>query len=88
MTTQKFMGRNQLVDRLTAQVGSEKLARELLQKRGQMNADGSLTAAGRERNNMTAEERAVDRASKKSKKPPKSYKYNPATNRATLKVKK
>jgi hypothetical protein len=34
---------------------------------------------------MTAEERAIDRASKKSKHKPSEYKYNPLTNRATLK---
>ena len=88
MTTQKFMGRNQIVDRLTAQVGDEKLARDILIKRGHMRKDGSLTAKGRERDRMTAEERAIDRASKGSGKPAAKYTYDPRTNRATLKRKK
>jgi hypothetical protein len=85
MATQKHMGRNQIVDRLTAQVGSEKLAHEILKKRGLMNSDGTLTAKGRERNAMTAEERAIDRAAKLSGKSSHKYTYNPQTNRATLK---
>ena len=85
MQTQKFMGRNQIVDRLAAQVGNRELAHEILKKRGLMTADGKLTAKGRERNAMTAEERAVDRAAKRSGHAAKKYTYNPATNRATLK---
>lgn len=88
MVTQKHMGRNQIIDRLSAQVGNEKLAREILKKRGLMNSDGSLTAKGRERDAMTAEERAIDRAAKLSGKSSKKYTYNPRTNRATLKGKK
>jgi hypothetical protein len=88
MTTQKFMGRNQIVDRLTAQVGDEKLARDILIKRGHMRKDGSLTAKGRERDRMTAEERAIDRASRKSGYTNDRYTYDPRTNRATLKRKK
>jgi hypothetical protein len=37
------------------------------------------------RNNMTAEQRAVDRASKKSGHAATTYKYDPKTNRAKLK---
>jgi len=33
---------------------------------------------------MTAEERAIDRASKESGRPASDYTYNPSTNRATL----
>ena len=33
--TQKFMGRNQLIDRLSAQVGSRDSAIKILQQRGQ-----------------------------------------------------
>ena len=85
MATQKFMGRNQLVDRLAAQVGSKDTAIAILKKRGQMNDDGTLTAAGQKRNMMTAEERAKDRAAKKSGHPVKDFTYNARTNRATLK---
>jgi hypothetical protein len=87
MTTQKFMGAGQLIDRLAAQVGSKDMAMDILQKRGHVDAKGNLTAAGKVRDSMTAEERALDRASKKQERPPKAFKYNPKTNRATLKVK-
>ena len=84
MATQKFMGRGQLINRLTAQVGSKKLAIEILQKRGHLKADGkTLTEKGLKRNAMTAEERAKDRASKKTGKPADSFKYNPKTNRVS-----
>lgn len=86
MTTQKFMGRGQLIKRLSAQVGSKELAVNLLKQRGDLKADGkTLTAKGKKRNEMTAEERAKDRASKSSGKSTSAYKYNPRTNRATLK---
>lgn len=86
MATQKFMGRGQLVKRLSAQVGSKQLAVNLLKQRGDLKADGkTLTEKGQKRNKMTAEERAKDRASKSSGKPTSAYKYNPRTNRATLK---
>jgi hypothetical protein len=81
MATQKFMGKNQLVDRLAAQVGSKESAMSILQKRGHMDEKGNLTAAGRARDNMTAEERAIDRAKKAS--PGGKFVYNPKTNRAT-----
>lgn len=83
MATQKFMGRNQLIDRLTAQTGSRDIATSLLEKRGHINKDGTLTAAGRARDAMTAEERALDRAAKKTGAPKSVFKYNPKTNRAT-----
>lgn len=88
MATQKFMGRNQLVDRLAAQVKSKPLAVNILKKRGDLKADGkTLTKKGEKRDNMTAEERAIDRATKKSGRKAAEYKYNPRTNRATLKGK-
>ena len=86
--TQKFMGAGQLIDRLTAQVGDRDTALKILKSRGQMDESGNLTAAGEARNAMTAEERAIDRASKLASKQehraPKAFKYNPKTNRATL----
>jgi phage FluMu protein gp41 len=85
MTTQKYMGRHQLVERLAAQVGSKETAISILQKRGQLEADGkTLTKAGQKRDNMTARERALDRATKESGRTPSEYKYDPKTNRATL----
>jgi len=87
MATQKFMGRHQLIDRLSAQIGSRETALEVLKKRGHVDDKGNLTAAGKKRDSMTAEERALDRASTKSAsgKKPTAFKYNPRTNRATLK---
>jgi|TARA_R110002124_G_scaffold108608_1_gene261205 hypothetical protein len=86
--TQKHMGKNKLVKRLAAQVESKPLAVSLLRKRGDMKADGTLTAKGKARNKMTAGQRAIDRASKRSGRPKSAYKYNASTNRATLKSRK
>jgi len=88
MATQKYMGKGVLTKRLTAQVGNKSLAYALLKKRGDMKADGSLTAEGKKRNSMTAAERAKDRMANTSGKPTKAFKYNPRTNAATLKRKK
>jgi len=85
MATQKFMGKNQLVKRLAAQVGDEGMAIAILKKRGDMKKSGELTKKGQARDNMTAEQRAKDRASKRSGKSVSKFKYNPRTNRATLK---
>ena len=85
METQAHMGRNSLIDRLSAQVGSKSFAIALLKKRGDLTPSGDLTAKGMQRNRMTAEERAIDRASKESGKPASEYTYDPTTNRATLK---
>ena len=78
------MGSGQLVDRLTAQVRDKGFAIALLKKRGDMTADGSLTAKGESRNRMTAEQRATKRASEKSGKPESLYTYNASTNTSTL----
>lgn len=85
-------GRHALVERLTAQVGGEDRAMAILRARGHVDEEGRLTAAGRARDAMSAEERAIDRAKKRSKTPfgqmGKNYAYDPQTNRATLKGKK
>ncbi len=85
METQAHMGRGSLIDRLAAQVGSNSFAIALLKKRGDLTPSGELTAKGMQRNKMTAEERAIDRASKESGKSASEYTYDPTTNRATLK---
>lgn len=85
MTTQKFMGRHSLVKRLTAQVGDEGMAIAILKKRGQMSPSGQLTAEGRRRDNMTAAERAKDRAAKASNHKPSAFTYHAKDNRAVLK---
>ena len=84
--TQAFMGRNQLYPRLSAQVGSSNLAKNILINRGDMNLDSSFTNKGQSRNKLTASERAIDRASKSSGNSLSDYTYNPTTNRATLKT--
>lgn len=84
MATTKYMGRNQLIKRLTAQVGSEETAMKILRQRGHVDAAGNLTYEGYKRNAMTAEERAIDRASKKYGRDPDEFVYNPQTNTASL----
>lgn len=85
MATQKHMGRNQLIERLTAQVGNKDTAIEILKKRGHLDKNGEYTIEGLKRSRMTAEERAKDRASKKTGKPKSAFNYNPKTNTAKLK---
>lgn len=88
MSTQKFLGSHSLIKRLTAQVGSKELALKILEERGHVKpGTEQLTPAGAARDAMTAAERAKDRSSSASGKPASHYKYNPRTNRATLKVK-
>jgi hypothetical protein len=48
---------------------------------------GNLTAEGKRRDAMTAEERALDRARTRTGKPTTAFKYDPFTNRATLRKK-
>lgn len=87
MATQKYLGKNSLIDRLTAQVGGNRqLALGILEKRGHVKpGTETLTEAGKARDAMTAEERAINRASTSAGAPASRYKYNPKTNRATLK---
>ncbi len=61
------------------------IATATLKKSGNLNSDGSATAQGIRRGKMTPGERAKDRASKRSGRSTKEYKYNKRTNRATLK---
>lgn len=83
--TQKHMGKKSLVKRLAAQTGSRGMAIALLKKRGHMDSDGNLTAEGKKRDNMTASERAKDRAARESGRRPSDYTYNPRTNTAKVK---
>lgn len=85
MKTQKHMGRGELVDRLAAQTGSKGMAVALLKKRGHMDAKGNLTSKGKERDRMTAGERAKDRAAKESGGKSSDYAYNAKTNTAKRK---
>lgn len=81
----KFLGRNQLLDRLAFQCGDRDMAKQLLIDRGHMRSDGTLTQEGARRDNMTAGERAIDRACKETGKSADRFEYNPITNKATLK---
>jgi len=83
--TEEYMGRNQLIDRLSAQVGNRKIAIKILQNRGMLYpGTETLTKKGMARNSMTAEERAIDRAVIRSGKHKSEYIYNPKNNCATL----
>lgn len=80
-----------LLTRLTRQLaskgvkGAKGMAIALLKKNGQMSSDGSLTAKGKKRQSLGNAGRAKDRAAKASGRKPSDYKYNPKTNKATLK---
>jgi len=76
MESQAFMGTGELIPRLMSQVGSASFGMALAKKNGFINANGSLSALGIQRNGMDAEERAIDRAGGTGI-------YNPTTNRVT-----
>lgn len=86
----KFLGRGQLLERLAYQLGNREMAKNVLIDRGHMREDGTYTPAGEIRNQMTAAERAIERTQKenKIKRPAHAYKYDPRTNRATIKKRK
>ena len=93
MATQKYMGRGVLLERLTEQMRTQKsppkdpeaTARAVLMARGMLDSKGNYTDKGKERSNMTAEERALDRAAKRTGNPKTAFKYNPKTNLALRK---
>lgn len=93
MATQKYMGKGVLLERLTEQMRTQKsppkdpeaTARAVLVGRGMMDSEGGYTKKGTARSNMTAEERAKDRASKRTGKPASTFGYNPKTNMALRK---
>jgi hypothetical protein len=93
MATQKYMGKGVLLERLTEQMRTQKsppkdpeaTARAVLMGRGMIDSKGGYTEKGMARNNMTAEERAKDRASKRTGKPVSAFGYNPKTNMALRK---
>lgn len=83
MASQDFLGRNQLIERLTSQVGDRNKAIAILQSRGHLEKDGkTFTDEGLKRNLMSAAERAIDRVSKRLGKEPDSFVYNQETNTA------
>lgn len=87
MTTQKFLGAHSIIKRLTAQVGDRDKALKILEGYGYVKpGTEELTEEGKKRDAMTAEDRAKDRATQRSGRPTSAYKYDPRTNRATLKA--
>lgn len=83
MISQEFLGKGELINRLSSQVGSRVKALSILQRRGHLKLDGkTLTEEGLKRNAMSAEERAIDRKSKRLGKPFDAFSYNPITNTA------
>lgn len=84
----EFSGTNQLIDRLSWQLKNagmtgdvRQAALDILKSRGHIDAKGNLTEAGKARDAMTAEERALDRAKRAGR--TGSLTYNPQTNRVT-----
>ena len=84
----------EIYDRLVSQLkakgkdndAAHAIATSQLQKHGILKkGTRELTDKGRERNSMSASERAKDRAAKKDGKSPNDYKYNKKTNIATQK---
>jgi len=85
-----------IFDRLVGQLKRQGLSKEAahatatsqLQKAGVLKKGSrKLTKKGEKRNKMTAAQRAKDRAARQAKSSPKKYKYNPRTNKATLRKK-
>jgi hypothetical protein len=79
--------RSQLMAKGMPKPNAYAVATSQLQKHGVLKKGSQeLTPKGQTRNSMTAGERAKDRAAKESKgRSTTQYKYNPKTNRATLK---
>lgn len=82
---------NPLLTRLTNQLKAKgvkdagNMAFGLLRKRGHIKANGDLTYKGKVRSDLGDGGRAKDRAAKASGRKAGEFKYNPKTNRATLK---
>jgi hypothetical protein len=84
---------SKILDRLVRQLQAKGMpkdkafavATKSLQKAGNIKKGSTEpTAKGKKRGNMTPGQRAKDRASKRSGRPPSDFKYDVATNRATL----
>ena len=81
---------DRLVSQLKAKGMSEKaayaIATKQLQKSGNLKkGTNTSTVKGTKRGNMTAGQRAIDRAARNSGRPKSDYVYNKKTNRAVLK---
>jgi|TARA_R100001530_G_scaffold88054_1_gene61302 hypothetical protein len=76
----------QLIESGTGELEAEELAKNILVQRGHLNRDGSVTTEGYIRGNMSAEERAIDRAIKRFGGIPEHYEYDPVKNYAYKKT--
>jgi lambda family phage portal protein len=76
----------QLVEKNYGVEQATKIAHRASVNAGNINEDGTPTAKGIERGNMSPAERAIDRAIRYAKKKRKAeqYQYDPLTNRATI----
>jgi hypothetical protein len=76
----------QLKDSGTAPHVARDMALSILRERGHVNPHNEeLTKKGRERDQLGADGRAIDRATKASGRPATDYRYDTRTNRAILK---
>jgi hypothetical protein len=78
--------KQQLIDKGREESESEGLAKNILIKRGHLNKDGSVTTEGYIRGNMSAADRAIDRAVKRSGGIPEYYEYDAENNYAYKKT--
>lgn len=83
-----------IVDRLTSQImaqgkslkDAKTIAASRLRNTGSLSKNGAgLTAKGKKQQSLGAAGRAKQRAAERGNHKPSDYKYNPRTNRATLK---
>jgi hypothetical protein len=85
MREKDLLDKGQLVNRLASQVGSRERAVAILQSRGHLSPDGvTLTEEGIKRDSMTASDRAIDRAAKRTGRPSNHFYYDQFTNTAKL----
>ena len=78
--------KQQLIDKGREESEAEGLAKNILVQRGHLNKDGSVTTEGYIRGNMSASERAIDRAVKRSGGIPDYYEYDAEKNYAYKKT--
>ena len=78
--------KQQLMDRGTDETEAEELSKNILIKRGHLNKDGSVTTEGYVRGNMSAADRAIDRAVKRFGGIPEYYEYDAEKNYAYKKT--
>ena len=94
MESRKQLANNpKILDRLVSQLklqGHDEasafaIATSALERSGNLDKQGNATAKGLKRGLMSPAQRAITRAAATSNHPASHYKYNPKTNRATLK---